>query len=70
MNTEPLLIWIGLFAPLWRDEEAVTTVEYALLLGILVAGSVVAFGQLSVDVSGVAREGSNALEQSVGMGCY
>ncbi len=54
---------------LWRDEDATTTTEYALLLGVLVIGSVVAFGQLGDSVESVAVRGTDALEEATGMSC-
>ena len=70
MNTKPRSMWTGLLAPFWRDEEAVTTVEYALLMGILVVGSAVVFGQLGYDASSIARRCSRRLADAAGMGCY
>ncbi len=70
MKARPLSIWTGFLASLWRDEEAVTTVEYALLLGVLVMGSLISFGQLGDEAAAIASKCSDALNESAGMGCY
>ncbi len=70
MKPKPLSIWTGSLAALWRDEDALTTVEYALLMGILVVGSAVAFGQLGDSAASIADKCSRTLDDAAGMGCY
>ena len=70
MKLKPLSIWTGSLAALWRDEDALTTVEYALLMGLLVVGSAVAFGQLGDSAGVIAEKCSITLEDAAGMGCY
>ena len=70
MNAKAASIWVGCLAALWRDERAVTTVEYAMLMGVLVLGSAVAFGQLGDQAAIVAEKCSSALDRAAGMGCY
>ncbi len=47
---------------LWCDEEAVTTIEYVLLLSVLILGIMVAFGSLSENVGDVATKSSCTLD--------
>lgn len=70
MSMKQLSIWIGRVARLWRDEGAVTTVEYAVLMGVLVVGSAVAFGQLGDEAAVIAGKCSHTLNDAAGMGCY
>ena len=70
MNTKPRSMWTELLALFLRDEEAVTTAEYAMLMGILVVGSAVVFGQLGYDAGEIARKCSTTLDDAAGMGCY
>ena len=70
MKLKPLSIWTGSLAALWRDEDALTTVEYALLMGILVVGSAVSFGVLGDEAATIASKCSRTLDDVAGMGCY
>jgi len=58
---------------LWRDQDALTTVEYCLLLAVLALGTVVAFGGLSSSVSSGVNAATDAVDEAggpgSGMGC-
>lgn len=54
---------------LWYDEQAVTTVEYGLVLALLVVGCIVAFAGISSEMQMVVERGSETLERAAGMGC-
>ncbi|GAH69478.1 unnamed protein product, partial [marine sediment metagenome] len=58
---------------LWRDEDALTTIEYCLLLALLALGGVVAFGGLGSTVSSGVNAAVNTIEEAgsngSGMGC-
>lgn len=43
----------------WKDEEALTTVEYALLLALVVVVAVTAWSTLGSTVSNMAGEAAN-----------
>ena len=55
---------------LWRDEAAVSSMEYVFLLCVLSLAALVAFGELSEEVKDIARKSSYVLERGAGMGCY
>ncbi|MEA3403452.1 MAG: hypothetical protein U9R79_19575 [Armatimonadota bacterium] len=56
-------------AALWSDEEAVTSVEYALLLVTVALAAVVAFGHASEECSSVYNRTSQVLQDAMGAGC-
>jgi Flp pilus assembly pilin Flp len=49
---------------LWHDEEAVATVEYALLLATVVAASIGAWTALGESVRSTVTETATLLEQT------
>ena len=55
---------------LWYDESGMSSTEYALLLGLIACGSLVAFGNLSTQVRGIAIEGSRTMQRASGISCF
>jgi len=49
------------FRELWYDEEAVVTVEYALLLSVLVVGMASVWQMLKTAVAHAVTEAANAI---------
>lgn len=49
---------------LWHDEDALTTVEYALLMAILVVGALGAFQYLGRRIEGTAWRANYALRRT------
>ncbi|MFO8081108.1 MAG: Flp family type IVb pilin [Armatimonadota bacterium] len=46
---------------LWRDEEGVTTVEYALLLALVVVAGITAWSSLGEAVSNTISESASTI---------
>jgi Flp pilus assembly pilin Flp len=51
----------GLLARLWKDEAGLTTVEYALLLALLVVAAVAVWSLFGTRVRGVVNSSSEAI---------
>jgi Flp pilus assembly pilin Flp len=49
---------------LWQDEEAVTTVEYALLLGTIVLASITAWTRLGEEVRNAVTQAATTIEEA------
>lgn len=49
---------------LWRDEEATASVEYALMLGLVVLSALVGYHSLGDAVGDGVRNGSEAVEHA------
>ena len=54
---------------LWCDESAMTSTEYVLLLAVVSLSAVLAFGNLSTELSTVANTTSDELRRAFGTGC-
>ncbi|MCD6361308.1 MAG: Flp family type IVb pilin [Armatimonadetes bacterium] len=52
-------------AGLWRDEAGLTTVEYAVLLAIIVATSVIAWQHFGQTVSNSGRDSTRSMNLNV-----
>ena len=52
----------------WRDQDGLTTVEYSLLLALLVIGGAVAFAGLGSSVSSGVGDAANSIDQGSGPG--
>ncbi|MFO7945992.1 MAG: Flp family type IVb pilin [Armatimonadota bacterium] len=46
----------------WKDEEGLTTVEYALLLALIVVVAITAWTQLGANVNTMAQTSANAMQ--------
>lgn len=46
---------------LWKDEEGVTTVEYALILALVSIAAIIAWGKLGTEVSNSATTTTAAI---------
>ncbi len=54
---------------LWRDESALTSTEYCLLLAVVSLTAVLAFGDFSTELQTVANRTSDELERVSGLSC-
>jgi len=54
---------------LWRDESALTSTEYVLLLAVVSLTAVLAFGNFSTELQTVANHTSDELERVSGLSC-
>lgn len=50
-----------MFKQLWKDEEGLTTVEYALLLALVAIAAITAWTTLGTRVSGTVNTATNSL---------
>jgi pilus assembly protein Flp/PilA len=53
-----------MFRKLWKDEEGLTTVEYALLLALVSIAAIAAWGTLGQSTSATATKAGNAMPAS------
>ena len=53
-----------MFTKLWKDEEGLTTVEYALLLALVAIAAITAWTTLGSRVSGTASTATSSLPGS------
>ena len=54
----------AMLATLWMDEAGLTTVEYALLLGLVVAAAAAAWTMLGSGVNGMASPAASSVPDS------
>lgn len=53
-----------MFKLLWKDEEGLTTVEYALLLALVAIAAITAWSTLGTRVSGTVSKATSSLPTS------
>jgi len=55
-----------LLVSFWRDQSALTTIEYAMLLTTIAIGGLVAFGGLGQTVGGTVQNAADTVEEAAG----